>query len=139
MGKAIFFVKGSLLIFERFFYHSTIPVGLYQIFAYIWSISLCKFTKLQESEMGPTGWTLSYVMWYLQHPLNLISPQCSTLLLRSTRLKSPWLGLVKKSRADWRLCKQTGGLKWCLQRVFSEIVCILDMKLFVSHSICPFQ
>ena len=50
------------IIFERFFYHNTIPVGFYCIFTYILHISLCKTTQLQESEMKPTGWTLSYLI-----------------------------------------------------------------------------
>ena len=82
MGKAVFFVKGSLFIwvpvkaleaveagqksqffkymstifffgktnlFERLFYHNPIPVRFYWILTYIWSISLCKITQLQES------------------------------------------------------------------------------------------
>ena len=92
MDKAIFFVKGSLLMwvpvkaleavqagqksplfkymstifffgktkfFESFFYHNILPVGFYFILTYIWSISLCKISKLQDSEMRPTGWALS--------------------------------------------------------------------------------
>ena len=39
----------------------TLPVGFYLILTYIGSISLCKISQLQESEMRPTGWTLSYI------------------------------------------------------------------------------
>ena len=55
------FIFGKTLILERFFYHTTIPVGFDQIVTYIWFISECKFTHLQESEMNPTGWTLLYL------------------------------------------------------------------------------
>ena len=58
MSTICFFGKTKFV--ERFFYHNTIPVRFYWILTYIWSISLCKITQLQESEMWPTGWTLSY-------------------------------------------------------------------------------
>ena len=58
MSTIFFFVKTKF--FERFCYHNNISVGFYWILTYIWSISLCKISKLQESEMRPTGWTLSY-------------------------------------------------------------------------------
>ena len=51
----------TLKFFESFFYYSTLPIGFYLILTYIWSISLCKISQLQESEMRPTAWTLSYV------------------------------------------------------------------------------
>ena len=59
--STIFFF-GKTKFFERFLYHDTIPVIFYWILTYIWSISLCKITQLQESEMWPTGWTLSYLV-----------------------------------------------------------------------------
>ena len=52
---------GKTKFFERFFYHNTIPIGFYWILTYIWFISLCKITQLPESEMRPTGWTLSFM------------------------------------------------------------------------------
>ena len=56
---ANYFFFGKTLVFERFFYHNTIPVGFYRIFTYIWFISLWKFTQLQENKIRLTGWTLS--------------------------------------------------------------------------------
>ena len=58
MSTIFFFGKTKL--FKSFFYHNTLPVGFCLILTYIWSISLCKISQLQESEMRPTGWTLSY-------------------------------------------------------------------------------
>ena len=34
---------------------------------YIWSIAIYKITLLQESEMRPTGWTLSYIIKLLDN------------------------------------------------------------------------
>ena len=51
---------GKTKFFERFFRNNTIPVEFIWILTYIWSISLCKITQLQESEMRLTGWTVSY-------------------------------------------------------------------------------
>ena len=65
---SIFFLFWQNIIFERFFYHNTIPVRFYLILTYIWSISLCKITQLQESEMRPTGWTLSFVLEFFHLP-----------------------------------------------------------------------
>ena len=45
---------------SQFFKYNTQTVGFYLILTYIWYISLCKILQLQESEMRPTGWTLSY-------------------------------------------------------------------------------
>ena len=57
------FFFGKTKFFESFFYYNTLPFGFYLILTYIWSISLCKISQLQESEMRPTGWTLSYVFF----------------------------------------------------------------------------
>ena len=68
MGKAIFFVKGSLLVKvlvkaleavevggkSPFFKYLSV-VGFYWILTYIWYILLCKIAQLQESEMRLTG------------------------------------------------------------------------------------
>ena len=65
MSTIFFFCNTKF--FERFFYQNTISVRFYWILTYIWSISLCKITQLQESEMWPTGWTLSYVYYFFSH------------------------------------------------------------------------
>ena len=57
--STIFFF-GKTKFFESFFYHNTLPFEFYMILTYIWSIPLCKISQLQDSEMRPTGWTLSY-------------------------------------------------------------------------------
>ena len=74
MSTTFFFGKTKL--FERFFYHNTLPVGFYLILTYIWSISLCKISQLQESEMRPTGWTFSYVK-FIFDLLTLLKSQCN--------------------------------------------------------------
>ena len=53
-GKGFCFVKVSLLIKVLVKVVDAVEVG---------SISLCKITQLQESEMRPTGWTLSYAIY----------------------------------------------------------------------------
>ena len=95
MSTIFFFGKTKL--FERFFYRNTIPVWFYRIFTYIWSISLCKFTQLQESEMRPTGWTLSYFQLtqnqislthlILSPPQDNISTQYIKTIYKSTRVQ----------------------------------------------------
>jgi hypothetical protein len=62
MSTIFFFGKTKFV--ESFFYHNTLPVGFYLILTYIWSISLCKISQLQESEMWPTGWILSYTLLF---------------------------------------------------------------------------
>ena len=42
--------------------YNTLPFGFIWIWTYIWSISLCQISQLQESETRPTCWTLSYSM-----------------------------------------------------------------------------
>ena len=71
------------------------------IFTFIWSISLCKISQLQESEMRPTGWTFSYscelkrqqLILPVEYPLNH-SPVCSTSPF--TRLKYNGAGKGQK-------------------------------------------
>ena len=54
-------------MFERSFYYNTKPVGFYWIITYMWSISLCQIAQLQESEMRPTSWTLSWEHFQVSH------------------------------------------------------------------------
>ena len=67
----ILFERKKILLFNR------ITVGFIWIWTYIWSISLCKITQLQESEVRPTGRTLPYSLLEINSvgvllPCNLI-------------------------------------------------------------------
>ena len=83
--STIFFF-GKTKFFEKFFYHNTIPIGFYWIWTYIWSISLCKLTHLQESEMRPAGWTLSYVKWQILNKWMMPSDKANFFLQTKNRL-----------------------------------------------------
>ena len=63
--------RGELFFFnQKFLLYITISVLFIWIWTYIWSVSLCKITQLQESEMRRTGWTPSLVTVSLQDQLN---------------------------------------------------------------------
>ena len=99
--STIFFF-GKTYFFEIFFYHNTIP-RFYWILTYIWSISLCKITQLQDSEMRPTGWTLPYSLAYrlvriestpegLDHNLGKLLEELVTLGYKQETVRQQWKG-----------------------------------------------
>ena len=55
-----YFLFWQNLIFWKILLPQHYTCWIVLVFTYIWSISLFKIAQLQESEMRPTGWTLSY-------------------------------------------------------------------------------
>ena len=98
------FLFGRTKFVERFFYHNPIPVRFYWILTYIWSISLCKITQLQESYMRPTGWTLSYQYTSKISEHLWIALILSILFIKLT-FQNPFgqcIKLLSKITFDWR-------------------------------------